>query len=110
MSIPDVWPEGCKVLIEVDTVEAATSGGIFLPQSVRQAEQLKLTVGTVLRLGSDADIRLGPDRVCKEGTRIIFAKYGGFRLQDMDRKRDFRLINDDDVLAVIGDEGIDAIG
>jgi co-chaperonin GroES (HSP10) len=101
--IPDVWPEGPKILIEVDRAESVSSGGIFIPETSRVAEQMRLTQGTVLRIGPTAqvDVAGGFD----PGTRIIFAKYGGFRLQGFeDRSRDFRIINDEDVLAVIGEE------
>jgi len=100
VTIPNVWPEGCKVLIEVDEAESVTPGGILLPPSSRQAEQLRLTMGTVRRCGPEVDVRIGDGKEFGEGSRIIFAKYGGFRLQDVSR-RDFRLINDEDVLAVI---------
>lgn len=101
VEIPEVWPEGCKILIEVDEAESISSGGIIIPPTLRQAEQLRLTKGTVLRCGPDVDARFGGERSLEAGSRIIFAKYGGFHLQDQSRKRDFRLINDEDVLAIV---------
>lgn len=103
MEIPNVWPEGPKVLIEVDQAESVSSGGIFIPDTARMAEQLRLTMGTVLRIGPTAQVDANTE--FKEGSRVIFAKYGGFRLQGLkDRSRDFRIINDEDVLAIIGED------
>ena len=101
LNIPNIWPEGPKVLIEVDQVDSVTAGGIILPDSARIDRQLHLTMATVLRLGPDASVRMTDGHECVPGSRIIFAKYGGFRLQDMDKRKDLRIINDEDVLAVL---------
>ena len=102
MKTPNVWPEGPKLLIEVDEAESTSKGGIIIPQNVRAAEQRRLTMGTVLRCGPNADVRFEDGVEFSVGSRIIFAKYGGFLLKDVgDRSKDYRLINDEDVLAII---------
>lgn len=109
--IPEIYPEGVKLLIQVDDMEKVTRGGIILPESSVRSEQRRLSTATVLRLGPrvDVDLRLPEGQEFGVGTRIIFAKYGGFNLKDPDRKlsRDFRLINDEDVLAVVFDDTVE---
>lgn len=100
LSIPGVWPEGYKILVEADQTEEVTSGGIFIPATVREAHQRHATFGTVLRCGPTHNAQV-EGREIGPGTRIIFAKYGGVFLKDVDRRRDLRLINDEDILAVV---------
>ena len=101
---PEVWPEGCKILIEADKVDDRTAGGIWYSQQTKEDEQTRVNIGTVLRCGPDAVSRLAnPGEEARQltpGDRIVFARYGGFRLM-FDKNRDFRIINDEDVLAVV---------
>lgn len=101
--LPEVWPTGFHVLIEVDKVEDKTSGGLFLPANSRDDQQRKATMATILRLGPDASIRLGEAMNLQPGCRIVFSRYGGFDLL-LDKAHDYRLINDEDVLAVVMDK------
>lgn len=107
--IPNIWPEGSKLLIEVDMVEEMTSGGIILPPSSRENQQRGLIMGKVLRCGPDVMVRQDSGEELREGTKIIFARYGGFNLKSRDLEdrskgnRDLRLINDEDVLAILTD-------
>lgn len=108
MDVPNLWPEGCKLLIEVDMVQETTGGGIILPPSARENQQRSLQIGTVLRLGPDVTVRLEGGKTLSPGKKIIFAKYGGYNLNlqeisgDNQRvKRDLRILNDEDVIAVL---------
>lgn len=105
-NLPKVWPEGVKLLILVDESESATAGGIVIPHRIRDNNQLKLTMGTVLRLGPDAAVRMGDGKECGPGSRIIFARYGGYRLSELETRRDLRIINDEDVLALLEDDWV----
>lgn len=106
-----IWPEGSKLLIEVDEVEERALGGmIIVPPTVRENQQRMLSVATVLLVGPDAMVRYdtpdGPGEL-KPGMRIVFSQYGGYniKLQEIDgsrKKRDLRILNDSDVLAVLG--------
>ena len=37
----------------------------------------------------------------KEGDRVYFAKYGGYLIEDPDTKEEYRLLNDEDITAVV---------
>lgn len=103
--IPEIYPEGVKVLIQVDDTEKVTKGGIIVPPSMIKSEQKKLTTGTVKRIGPDAVARFlvgGEKRALETGDRIIFSLWGGFSVKDPEgMDRDFRLLNDEDVLALV---------
>ncbi len=67
-------------------------------------ERLGTVVGYVAKLGPDAykDGNKFPEGPwCQEGDWIIFGRYAGARIQI--EGGDFRLLNDDEILAVIND-------
>ena len=79
-----------------------TKGGIHLATQTVDKERLATVVGYVVSLGPDAYGDLGkfPDGAwCKEGDWVIFGRYAGARFQ-IDGG-DMRLLNDDEILAVI---------
>jgi co-chaperonin GroES (HSP10) len=81
-----------------------TRGGIHLAKQTVDKERLATVVGYVVRLGPDAykDDRKFPEGPwCQEGDWIIFGRYAGARIQI--EGGDLRLLNDDEILAVIND-------
>lgn len=93
-----IKPVGYRVLVEPDKVEEKTKGGLFLPQTTQDREQQAAIKGTVVAVGEHAWKEDG-EPWAKVGDRIIFAKYGGFEVED-DGKA-YRLLNDEDIVAVI---------
>lgn len=95
-------PEGCKLLIEADKTEEQI-GGILVPRSVQQSEQVKITRGVIVSIGPTAVVQfLGKDDAgepAKIGDRVLFARYGGVFVKE--DGKDLRFINDKDVLARI---------
>jgi co-chaperonin GroES (HSP10) len=97
-------PKGYKLLIALPELEEKTDGGIFLPEQVRTNEALATVVGFVLKAGTLAfqDEKKFPDGPwCKEGDWVLFRAYSGTRIKI--HGREFRLINDDTVEAVVED-------
>tara|TARA_R110000824_G_scaffold156165_1_gene329074 strand:- start:82 stop:516 length:435 start_codon:yes stop_codon:yes gene_type:complete len=97
-------PTGYRVLILPFTMSSVTHGGIHLAQQTVDKERLATVVGYVVKLGPDAygDLNKFPDGAwCKEGDWVIFGRYAGarFRIEG----GDMRLLNDDEILAVIND-------
>ena len=43
----------------------------------------------------------GGEPWAKVGDRVAFAKYGGFKIEDPDTKEVYRLLNDEDITAII---------
>ena len=95
-------PTGYRILILPFTMSSVTKGGIHLASQTVDKERLATVVGYVVSLGPDAYGDLGkfPDGAwCKEGDWVIFGRYAGARFQ-IDGG-DMRLLNDDEILAVI---------
>ena len=85
-------------------VDEKTEGGIIKAQQTRQLEEVGSIVGFVMKLGPDAyqDKEKFPNGpYCKEGDFILMRSYSGTRFSIHDRE--FRLINDDSVEAIIDD-------
>jgi chaperonin GroES len=97
-------PVGYKLLIAVPEVSEKTEGGVFVPDSLKQAEETASIIGYVIKIGAEAysDPTKFPEGPwCKEGDFIIFRSYSGTRFKVMGKE--FRIINDDTVEAVVED-------
>lgn len=97
-------PVGYKLLIAVPEISEKTEGGVFVPDSLKQVEETASIIGYVIKVGVEAysDAAKFPDGPwCKEGDFIIFRSYSGTRFKVMGKE--FRIINDDTVEAVVED-------
>ena len=97
-------PTGYRILILPFEPKATTRGGIMLAKQTLEKEKVAAIVGLVVSLGPSAyvDQDKFPDGPwCKEGDWVIFGRYAGarFRIEG----GDMRLLNDDEILAVISD-------
>ena len=97
-------PTGYKLLIATLEVSSKTDGGVYLPDQLKDAEQTASIIGYVIDAGPDAytdadKFPQGP--YCQVGDFVISRSYSGTRFKIMDRE--FRLINDDTVEAVVED-------
>jgi chaperonin GroES len=95
-------PTGYRILILPFSQKTVTKGGIHLAESFVEKERLSTTVGLVVSVGPDAykDSGKFPNgRWCKARDWVIFGRYAGARIK-IDGG-DLRLLNDDEVLAVI---------
>ena len=97
-------PQGYKVLIGVPEISEKTEGGVFMPDGLKSAEETASIIGFVMKVGPDAykDENTFPNGAyCKEGDFVIFRSYSGTRFKI--HGKEFRLINDDTVEAVVDD-------
>jgi chaperonin GroES len=101
MTIP-IKPLEYKVLIEVATVEEQTSGGIILPDSVRDKQQVAREVGTLVAVSAmafeDPDWPVKP----QVGDSVIYNRYAGSVIRH-DHK-EYRLMQDKDLGAIVTKE------
>jgi chaperonin GroES len=89
-----IKPLDDRVLVEpLEEVESRTSSGIIIPDTAKE----KPRIGIVIAVGTDEDLR---EKV-KEGSKILFAKYGGEEIE-MNGK-EYRIISRSDILAIIED-------
>jgi co-chaperonin GroES (HSP10) len=97
-------PTGYKLLIALPDPEEKTEGGIIKASQTLQAEEIGSIVGFVLEMGPDAyqsQERFPTGPYCKKGDWIMMRSYSGTRFKV--HGKEFRLINDDSVEAVVED-------
>lgn len=97
-------PSGYRLLIAVPEIDERTEGGVYLPDKLKDAETTASILGLVIKMGPDA--YNDPDKFpsgpwCKEHDFVVFRSYSGTRFKL--RGKEFRIINDDTVEAVIDD-------
>ena len=97
-------PKGYRILCAIPEVEKEFESGILKPDELIRIDELLTTVLFVIELGSDcyADKTRFPNGPwCKKGDFILVRPNAGTRLVIHDRE--FRIINDDSVEAVVQD-------
>ena len=97
-------PQGYKILIALPEHEEVSGGGIIIADQYRKREETASIVGFVLKMGPDCykdENRFPTGPYCKEGDFIIMRSYSGTRMSI--HGKEFRLINDDTVEAVVDD-------
>ena len=98
-------PQGWKVLCAVPEVEDKFSGTDLLkPESISKIEEHSTTVLFVVDVGPDAykDTAKFPSGPwCKKGDFVLVRAYSGTRFKI--HGREFRVLNDDQVEAVVED-------
>ena len=97
-------PQGYKILIGVPETSDKTEGGVIMPDGIRSAEETASIIGFVMELGADAyadESKFPNGPYCKKGDFVIFRSYSGTRFKVYGKE--FRLINDDTVEAVVDD-------
>ena len=97
-------PSGYHILIGIPESEEKTDGGILKAKQTIEIEETATIVGFVLKLGPDCyqDKKRFPSGAwCKEGDFILMRSYSGTRISI--HGKEFRLINDDTVEAVVKD-------
>jgi co-chaperonin GroES (HSP10) len=97
-------PKGFKILCAVPQVEEEFDGGIIKADDTKKIEEQTTVVLFVVKAGDlaykDKD-RFPTGAWCKEGDFILTRPYTGTRV--VIHGREFRLINDDSVEAVVQD-------
>jgi co-chaperonin GroES (HSP10) len=97
-------PSGYRILCAIPDIDKTTDGGIFKADITIQHEELLTTTLFVVALGPDcyADEKRFPSGPwCKQGDFILVRPHAGTRVKI--HGREFRVINDDAVEAVVED-------
>jgi len=97
-------PTGYHILVALPEVEDKFDSGLLKSDVTKHEEQVLATVFFVIKLGPDCykdDKRFPNGPWCKEGDFILARPNSGTRLKI--HGREFRLINDDTVEAVVQD-------
>ena len=100
-------PAEYNVVIKMDPTEEKTAGGIILPSTKKERDELATDEGTLIALSplafSYAD---WPEdaRIPRAGDRVLFAQYAGRmwkRNEGTAKEATYRLLKDKDIVAVI---------
>jgi len=96
-------PSGYHILVAIPEVEDKYDSGLIKADSTKHYEEVLSTVFFVVKLGPDAykGERFASGPWCKEGDFILARPNSGTRLKI--HGREFRLINDDSVEAIVDD-------
>lgn len=94
-------PVGHRVLVKIDEVEEKTAGGIIITKTTADREQEAGIFGTVIAVGETAWKDFGGRAWATVGDRVMIAKYGGFIAQEPGTAEKYRILNDEDIVAVI---------
>lgn len=100
--LPD--PSGYRILCAIPEIEEKTAGGILKADITMHYEELLTTVLFVVKLGPDCykdEKRFPSGPWCKEGDFILVRPHAGTRVKI--HGKEFRLVNDDAVEAVVED-------
>ena len=97
-------PKGFRILCAVPHVEEEYEGGIIKAEDTKKVEEQTTVVLFVIKMGDlcykdESRFPTGP--WCKEGDFILTRPYSGTRV--VIHGREFRIINDDTVEAVVDD-------
>jgi len=101
---PGFDPVEYKVLVAPEELRKVTAGGIHLPEATHETEELAQVRGLLvsaspLAFNFDAWPDDAPPRP-KPGDHVIFGRYAGTLLKG-DDGRDYRLMHDKDICAVV---------
>ena len=97
-------PTGWRILVMPYQGKAKTSGGIYVPDEVRERESVATVVAYVLKIGPLAygdKEKYGDKPWCREKQWVCIGRYSGSRFK-IDGG-EVRIINDDEVIATIFD-------
>jgi co-chaperonin GroES (HSP10) len=97
-------PKGYRILCAIPEVEKEFDSGLIKPDSMVRHDELLTTVLFVVKLGPDCykDVERFPSGAyCEEGDFVLTRPNAGTRL--VIHGKEFRLINDDSVEAVVQD-------
>jgi co-chaperonin GroES (HSP10) len=97
-----IHPTEFRCLVLPDEV-GEKDGSIFMPDQTREQEQWATTRGIFIEAGPMAFSDWGKNGIPKPGDRIIIAKYSGRYEWGVDL-RQYRVVNDKEVLAILEQE------
>lgn len=98
-----ISPAGHRVLVRPAKLEEKSAGGIILKHDERKEKaQIK---GTVIAIGPNAWKAFDDGAPwAAVGDEVYFAQYGGYLIRDPKTDEEFRLLNDEDICAIVRKE------
>ena len=104
MNTSGIQPLDLRVLVLPDPVVEKSAGGIILPDQHKDREKYATMKATLIAIGENAweEAAARSDKFIRPvpGDRVLISKYGGVLITGDDGK-EYRLMNDDDVTALL---------
>lgn len=108
MNTSGIHPLDLRVLVLPDPVETKSAGGIILPDQHTDREKFATMKATLIAVGENAweEAAARSSKFVRPvpGDRVLISKYGGVLLTG-DDGREYRIMNDEDVTALLIGEG-----
>jgi chaperonin GroES len=96
-----IQPAGHRVLVKVEEAEKVTKGGILIPENVQDRNTEAASIGVVVAVGPTAWAAFDDGTPwAAVGDKVAFAQYGGKKITDPATEETFRVLNDEDIIAV----------
>jgi len=93
---------GHRLLIKIDEAEEVTKGGIIIAKTIQERQTEANIFGTLVAIGVTAWLGFdNGDPWAEVGDRVAVGKYVGFVIEDPTTLETFRLVNDNDLIAII---------
>jgi co-chaperonin GroES (HSP10) len=99
-------PTGYRLLIRLAGKAAKTAGGIYVPDENRDRDHAASIVAEVIAMGEEAyldKLKFPSGPWCQVGDWVMFRRYAGVRFRVKGDDREYRILNDDSVDAVVAD-------
>lgn len=98
-----IRPKGHRILVKMKPYDPVTKNGIMVVTGLSRDTHTKaLQHAIVMELGATAYSGFGDGTPwCKVGDLVLITKYAGVDIKDDESEDIYRVINDDDVLAVL---------
>lgn len=96
------------VVVEMDAAPEKV-GSIFMPSDVQDREKLQADEGTLVAVSPLAfTYENWPEgsRKPQVGDRVVFRKFAGLLRTNKENGKDFRLLNDKDIVAIVDDRPV----
>jgi chaperonin GroES len=104
MNTSGIQPLDLRVLVLPDPIEEKTVGGIILPDQHKEREKFATMKATLIAVGVNAwEEAAARSQIFVKpvpGDRVLISKYGGVLISGDDGK-EYRLMNDEDVTALL---------
>ena len=100
----NITPQGWTILVQPYKMDEMTEAGIIIPDQTRQDYDLAEMISKVIELGPDAyhdKVKFPNGPRCKVNDFVICSPYQGIVIKFKDFN--MKIINDDQVLAIIDD-------
>lgn len=99
---PGITPTGFCALVAIAEQQERTAGGVFLPDSMKDKNQVVEQRGRLVAISPVAFdfANFSEEELPKVGDAVIIAKLSGVQVDGQDGRK-YRLVQDRDVLAVV---------